>query len=116
MTDAPISRANAYRRDTCQSVSGTRRADSVRRAAMSSGNSVPSCGSETNSGVEPGCSVYVSMRRFYATATEFFLVPQPGNGIHFHQNGILLWISGELSRGTAARTSRVDPAPQSGDG
>jgi hypothetical protein len=42
-------------------VSGTRRAAGVMRAAMSSGIAVPSCGSETNSGAVPRCSVKTFM-------------------------------------------------------
>jgi len=45
--------ANSYRRGRCQSVSGTWRASSVRRAAMSGGTWVPACGMEISSGAVP---------------------------------------------------------------
>ena len=57
MIDAPSDRAKSYSSATCQSVSGTRRASGVRRAAMSSGSAVPLCGRLMNRGAVPRCRV-----------------------------------------------------------
>jgi hypothetical protein len=51
----------AYRRETCQSVSGARRADGAMRAASASGISLPSCGRLISSGALPACRVKVSL-------------------------------------------------------
>src|SRR5690606_11163185 len=63
MIEAPSPRAKSYRRETCQSVSGTRRALSVMRAAMSSGTWVPSCGRLTSSGASRWCRWKMSSMR-----------------------------------------------------
>ena len=48
-----MSLAKAYRRSMCQSVSGTRRASSVRRVASAGGMNVPMCGMEISRGWVP---------------------------------------------------------------